>query len=386
MPKIIFTSEYMKSTGKTAAKNFVEYIATREGVEKMRENFVGYVGNRPGSHGLFSEHDGVDLKAAQTEVMNHTGTLWRHVVSLKREDAARLGFDNADAWKSLVIGQLPAIADNMKIPRKELKWYAAFHNTGHHPHIHLLVYSDNPKHGYLTEHGIENMRSAFANEIFKQDLIQIYQEKTVRRDKLKNAAEERMHELKDLPHADSPIISQKIDALAEFLKTYNGKAVYRYLPKDGKALVDDIFRELSRDPKIAGMYKSWCEMKDAVLSTYKDDLPEHGELTEQKDFYSIRNMIIREAQREYEYDESAQSDDFGEQLEDEYNIPTPQQSHAPVDSVGVSPGAAVRLLHHLSRIIQGQYDNNQRKLTEYTEKKLMRKIAQKKEAMGQKMD
>ena len=122
---------------------------------------------RRGSHGLFNDSDApIDLNAVADEVANRPGNVWTHVVSLRREDAVRLGYTNSDMWRGLVKRHIKDIADAQKIPLANLKWYAAFHNTTHHPHIHLLVYSTNPKQGYLTKEGIEKIRSKFANDIF----------------------------------------------------------------------------------------------------------------------------------------------------------------------------------------------------------------------------
>jgi len=303
MPRIIFSSEYMKSMSKGAVKNFVEYIATREGVEKLRENFVGYMGNRPGSHGLFGSDERIDLKAAQNEISDHKGTLWRHVVSLRREDAERLGFNNTAAWRETVLGQIPAIAESMKIPLNDLRWYATFHNESHHPHIHLLVYSNNPKHGFLTEPGIEKMRSAFANEIFKQDLVQLYAGKTEVRDELISTARNQMEKLMDdikYNYEASPQLENKIAELSGRLSFHKSRKVYGYLKADDKKLVDDIVKELANDERIGALYKEWCKLQDDILSTYKDKLPEHPPLWEQEAFKSIKNAIINEVTTHYD--------------------------------------------------------------------------------------
>lgn len=135
---------------------------------------------------MFNEKDEpIILNQAANEIAEHKGNVWSHVVSLHREDAVRLGFDNSDAWRELVKRHISGIAKAQNIPLCNLKWYAAYHDTTHHPHIHLLVYSTNPKQGFLTKAGIDEIRSAFANDIFHDDLQSIYQEQTVSRDELK---------------------------------------------------------------------------------------------------------------------------------------------------------------------------------------------------------
>ena len=137
MPKIIVTSRYLKCGSKKNLKNYVKYIATREGAVPMvseRENYVGYLANRPGAvkfntHGLFSQtNEPINLEKVAKEIANHGGNVWTHVVSLRRDDAQKMGYDNLTAWRELVKRQIPNIAKNQKIDLKNLRWYAAFHD------------------------------------------------------------------------------------------------------------------------------------------------------------------------------------------------------------------------------------------------------------------
>lgn len=187
--------EYEDYTVNPTVENASELISTiierNADVIGNRQNFVGYMAMRPGvqkrgSHGLFNEKDEpIILDRVANEIANHKGYVWSHVISLRREDAIRLGYDNSEAWRQLVMRHISDIAKNQKISLCNLKWYAAFHDTTHHPHIHLLVYSENTKEGFLTNEGINKIRSAFANDIFKDDLQSIYQEQTLSRDELK---------------------------------------------------------------------------------------------------------------------------------------------------------------------------------------------------------
>ncbi|MGI6120087.1 MAG: MobP3 family relaxase [Desulfosporosinus sp.] len=263
MPRIIFKCRYLKNAPKAHLANLVEYVATREGVEKVsdssrllpatknqqmliseilkmmpdisdlfeyedylnnptrenasefisialennldligkKKNFVDYIANRPrvekfGSHGLFTD-EGVPvvLSKVADEVSNHSGNVWTNIVSLRREDASRLGYDNAKSWQDLIRAQRNVIAENMKIAPENLRWYAAFHNESHHPHIHLIAYSINPKEAYVTKQGIENMRGSLAREIFRQDLMQIYEKQTERRNSLNRQSREAMQDI-----------------------------------------------------------------------------------------------------------------------------------------------------------------------------------------------
>lgn len=105
------------------------------------------------------------LSKVAEKVANHPGVIWTNVISLRREDAERLGYNNAAQWQALLRSRVQLLAENYKIDSRNLKWYAAFHNESHHPHVHLVVYSSDPSEGYLTAKGIDAMRSAYAHDI-----------------------------------------------------------------------------------------------------------------------------------------------------------------------------------------------------------------------------
>jgi TPR repeat protein len=364
--RIIFKCRYLKNAPKAHLANLVEYVATREGVEKVsdsshllpatknqqqliseilkmlpdtadlfeyeeylkkptrenasefisialennldligkKKNFVDYIANRPrvekiGSHGLFTD-EGVPvvLSKVAEEVSNHSGNVWTNIVSLRREDAERLGYDCAKPWQDLIRAQRNIIAENMKIAPENLRWYAAFHNESYHPHIHLIAYSINPKEAYVTKQGIENMRGSLAREIFRQDLVQIYEKQTERRNALTKQSRVAMQDI--IAQIRSGICENKnieelIARLAEKLKHTSGKKQYGYLKAPFKALVNQIVDELAKDVRVAELYSSWYEMRYEVLSTYADKLPPSLPLSRQKEFKSIKNMVIAEA-------------------------------------------------------------------------------------------
>lgn len=220
-----------------------------------RQNFVGYMAMRPGvekrgSHGLFNEKDEpIILDRVANEIANHKGNVWSHVVSLRREDAVRLGFDNSDAWRELVKRHISDIANAQRIPICNLKWYAAFHDTTHHPHIHLIVYSTNPKQGFLTAKGIDKIRSAFANDIFHDDLQSIYQEQTLSRDELKTVSKTEFESIVRKIHQGGfvdPKLKNLVLKLNLQLQNVRGKKVYGYLPPNVKETVNNIFWSLQK--------------------------------------------------------------------------------------------------------------------------------------------
>lgn len=297
--------EYEDYAVKPTIENASELISTiierHADVLGNRRNFVGYMAMRPGAerrgeHGLFNDSDEpLVLNQVADEIANHPGNIWTHVVSLRREDAVRLGYTNSDMWRELVKRHIADIAQAQNIPLANLKWYAAFHDTTHHPHIHLIVYSTNPKQGYLTKQGIEKIRTVFANDIFHDDLKTIYKEQTLTRDELKTLSENQMKEiLSQLGSGtvDESLVSS-IKKLHEQLQNANGKKVYGYLPKEVKQTVDDIFGMLAKDERITKLYEKWCEFESAKYKTYTHKSKEFPPLTENKEFKSVKNMIIR---------------------------------------------------------------------------------------------
>ena len=228
-----------------------------------REKYISYIAQRPrvekiSSHGLFTD-GGVPivLSDVQKEVAESKSNVWTHIISLKREDAERLGYNNAKAWMNLIRSQRNMIAENMKIAPENFRWYAAFHNEGHHPHIHMIAYSTKPNEAYLTENGIENIKSNLAKVIFRQDLISIYQKQTEHRDRLRAEARDIVEDLVSKINSEiyiSASIQHKLLELADRLSKTKGKKVYGYLKPDVKAIVDSIVDELANDNRIKKLY------------------------------------------------------------------------------------------------------------------------------------
>ena len=327
--------EYEDYERESTIENAGELISTiverNADVVGNRQNFVGYMAMRPGvekrgSHGLFNEKDEpIILNQAANEIAEHKGNVWSHVVSLRREDAVRLGFDNSDAWRELVKRHISDIAKAQNIPLCNLKWYAAYHDTTHHPHIHLLVYSTNPKQGFLTKAGIDKIRSAFANDIFHDDLQSIYQEQTVSRDELKavskNEFESIVNRIASNDHTD-PQLGELIRKLYIQLQNVKGKKVYGYLPKEIKETVNKIFSELAKDENIRQLYDKWCSLERLKCKTYTQKEKELPSLTDNKVFQPVRNMIIRTVLNMKPFDVNTEIE--GSEPNDEYIDNTPQ--------------------------------------------------------------
>ena len=270
-------------------KTYADYIATRPRVEKV------------GTHGLFSdEFIEVNLSEVSAELNAHEGNVWTVIVSLRREDAERLGYSRVDAWQKLCRSHTKELANALRIPQDQLKWYAAFHNESHHPHIHLMAYADDPSVGYLSRKGVAEMRSALGQFIFHDDLGHIYEEQTDRRNALKRDWKTLLEDIVeriDKNQSPCPAVEEKLILLSQRLSRIKGKKVYGYLKRDVKDLIDSIVDLLAEDENIRRLYDLWYEKKYEVLKTYTSDLPPKIPLSQNKEFRPIKNEIIREAMR-----------------------------------------------------------------------------------------
>ncbi|WP_242838282.1 MobP3 family relaxase [Ruminococcus flavefaciens] len=323
--------EYTDYTKNPSSENASELISTiierHADIIGNRRNFVGYMANRPGAerrgeHGLFNGSDEpIDLNAVANEVAEHPGYVWTHVVSLRREDAVRLGYTNSDMWRELVKRHIDDISKAQNIPLANMKWYAAFHDTTHHPHIHLIVYSSDPRQGYLTKEGMAAIRSAFANDIFHEDMKSIYQEQTLTRDELKALSEDQMSEI--LSQIGSGVVDErlvtKVRELNAQLQSIGGKKMYGYLPKEIKQTVDDIFFLLSQNEDIQKLYDKWCEFEKAKYKMYTQKDKELPRLAENKEFRSVKNMIIRKVVNMIEIPDS-EPEDIHDDIEEDTDV------------------------------------------------------------------
>ena len=384
--KYLEYEDYQKEQTKENASELISAIIERNAdVIGNRQNFVGYMAMRPGvekrgAHGLFNGSDEpIVLDRAANEIAQHPGIVWTHVVSLRREDAVRLGYDNSERWRELVMRHIADIAKNTKIPLNDLKWYAAFHDTTHHPHIHLLVYSKDPKHGYLSKKGIEKIRSAFANDIFADELQSIYQAQTIKRDELK--AESKKH-FEDIVKkiAQGGYSDERLEDLVGQLKRRldrtGGKKVYGYLPPSVKRIVDEIFRRLSLNHDISELYEMWCELERQKYKAYTQKEKEFPPLWENKVFQPVRNMIIREV------DSMSDSSEVEEEYIPEHESGEMQERVVSSPQPAVCSKTVFGLLVNLSRIIKDDYDNRFAGNKISADKKLRQMIHRKKIALG----
>ena len=322
--------DYLMTPTRSNASEFITRALedNYDRIAKM-DNYLNYIATRPraqriGSHGLFTgAEDSLVLSQIAEAVATHPGNIWLPIISLRREDAARLGYDKADEWKALLSKYAMDMAEAMKIPWEDFRWYAAFHDEAHHPHVHMVCFSADPSKGFLTKQGIAQIKSGLAKEIFRQDLTELYQKQTQRRNELNTDAQAALREVVEEMQSgniQNVHIEERLQYLADRLRFLSGKKQYGYLKAPLKAVVDEIVDELAKDPRVASAYNLWYELREDVLRTYKDDLPERLPLSGQKEFKRLKNLVIEEAvklgqRQQVFHPDDIQDDDPAEQAE-----------------------------------------------------------------------
>ncbi len=296
MAKLIVKSPYISGNG---VGGYLKYIGTREGVELLPAGYMGYMAERPRSHGLFGDKDTVDMDATMKDLNEYSGNIWTHVISLKREDAERLGYDHAAQWRNLIRTHRNEIAAAMNIPPQDFRWYAAFHDEGDHPHIHMMAWSAKPGQAYLSKDGIRKIKSALTNDIFKQEMLHTYEQKSASRDELVRKAREEMKTLAQEMRqsiGSHPEVESLMVTLTAQLESVTGKKKYGYLPKAVKKTVDEIVDQMERMPVINECYQTWWELQCQIEDFYSEKERQRPPLSEQREFRSIKNAVIQEAE------------------------------------------------------------------------------------------
>ena len=288
---------------------YAKYIALRPRAERL------------GEHGLFGDDDAVDLAAVADELDHYTGNVWTHIISLHREDAERLGYNHAEAWRTLLRTHRNDIAAAMKIPPEDFRWYAAFHDEGNHPHVHMMAWSAKPNQAYLSKDGIRQIKSTLTNQIFRQELLHVYEQKSKSRNELVAEARKAMLELAKAMREMTcihPEAEQMIWDLSRQLGQVGGKKTYGYLPKPMKKLVDEIVDQMARLPTVDACYQTWWELQCQVEDYYSEGKKRlRPPLSQQKEFRQIKNAVIREAEHirmnRFSFEDEEMQDD-GEQI------------------------------------------------------------------------
>ena len=391
------------------AGRYMNYIATRDGVELLDENadsiYMRYIATRPraekhGEHGLFGAEDAVDLEKTLGELKAHESNVWTIIYSLRREDAARLGYDNAASWRALLRSKQADFAEAMQIPPSQLRWYAAFHDEGDHPHIHMMLWSDDPKYGFLRKDKLLHLQSVLTNMIYADELKEVYIKKDIAYKDVTEAARETMRRIVGkLESVENPpeSIQQKLMELALELHTVNGKKQYGYLKKPLKDMVDSIVDELENLPEVAAYYSVWNGLRDTLEGYYKNRPRQHNPLSQQKEFRAIKNAIIQEAERLRQQMEQESSQDEKPSME----ITSTEASATPTlaDENTSSPtshsvrlpseyllNSTIRLFHQMVQIFRENAAPPSNPMGIRVDSNRRKKLIRKRLAMGHKQD
>ena len=379
------------------AGRYMHYIATRDGVELLDENadsiYMRYIATRPraekhGEHGLFGAEDAVDLEKTMDELKEHEGNVWTIIYSLRREDAARLGYDNAASWRALLRSKQADFAEAMQIPPLQLRWYAAFHDEGDHPHIHMMLWSDDPKYGFLRKDKLLHLQSVLTNMIYADELKEVYVQKDIAYKDVTEAARAAMRRIIDqLESVENPpeSIQKKLLELALELRTVSGKKQYGYLKKPLKDKVDSIVDELEKLPEVAAYYAVWNDLRDTLEGYYKSKPRQHNPLSQQKEFRAIKNAIIQEAERlRCQLEESSAQTSANPLLTDEHiSSITSQFARLPSEYL---LNSTVRLFHQMGKIFRDNAAPSSNPMGIRIDSKRRKKLMQKRLALGHKQD
>lgn len=334
--------DYVTSPNRQTAFALIEQIH-EDFVESMdsRENYLDYVANRPGvkamgEHGLWDANGKVlSLENAIAEVAQHTGNVWTPIISLSRENAERLGYTDLKNWQDLINASITDIAKGYKIHPSCLRWYAALHEKEKHIHVHMVIFSTDPKEGFLTKQGIRSIKSALVSTIYRNDRLHIYEQKDEQRGLLRQEAEARMAALIE-QMATGTMQSDKLELLvtdlAQRFREVSGKKVYGYLPPRVKRIVDEIVDELAKDERVLSAYALWQNLQEQLCIDYNQTPPQRVPLSQQKEFKTVRNMVIRETLRLSEMHFTFEDD----AMQDE---PEPEEPPVPPDP------SAERMIH-----------------------------------------
>ena len=412
--------DYVANPNQNSASAFISEVLERysDRMDSM-QNYISYLANRPGAvkhgkHALFSQEDKeIELNKVAKEIAEHKGNVWTHVVSLRREDAEKMGYTDLNSWRELILRNIPVIAKQSKIDMKNLKWYAAFHDKKTNPHVHIVVYSTDTKEGFLTKSGIEKIRSAFANDIYHDELYSLYGQQNTLRNKLKKESEELMSSLSFLSKDEfemSPEVIQLVSKLSAQLNEHKSKKYYAFLKPQVKQTVDEIFLRLADNEKIKKMYELWCELEQKKHDTYSSAKMTFPPLTDNVQFKPVKNMIIKtvmnmelpdteiDIQKDEGQEDASEGEYQSEEESSELELPTiPMESDSTGDNQlskeeqrqkenETLTATVMSLFMNLCSVIRNDYSHEQRKMRPKADRKLQRMIRKKEISLGLKYD
>ena len=399
--------DYVANPNQNSASAFISEVLERysDRMDSM-QNYISYLANRPGAvkhgkHALFSQEDKeIELNKVAKEIAEHKGNVWTHVVSLRREDAEKMGYTDLNSWRKLILRNIPVIAKQSKIDMKNLKWYAAFHDKKTNPHVHIVVYSTDTKEGFLTKSGIEKIRSAFANDIYHDELYSLYGQQNTIRNELKKESEELMASLSVVSKDDFEMSSEMIQLVSKLssqLNEHRGKKYYAFLRPEVKQTVDEIFSQLADNEKVKKMYELWCELEQKKHDTYSSAKITFPPLTDNVQFKSVKNMIIQTVldmnlpETEEESEQKQTDEEEMDYSPADVTVSNNSSDNEPQEELQQKEQEALTstmmsLFGNLCGIIRNDYSQEQLKMRPKADKKLLKVIRKKKISLGYKYD
>lgn len=395
--------DYLITPNRATASAYIDAALDSHLHEMEPESgYMKYIAQRPraekhGGHGLFSAAPVTDLNKAVAELDAHTGRVWTFIFSLRREDAVQTGYNNAEAWRTLLLQQSNLVSQALRIPPDKLRWYAAFHDEGHHPHVHMMVWSADPKVGFLTKKGIFAMRSKLTGTIFQEELKDVYIRKEAVYKRSIQTVQEKLLELttqmEQRACPDTEIEQMTLELSRQLAET-PGKHVYGYLPKPTKELVEQIVDRLAQLPEVAACYEQWNIVKDELVRFHNQNPRQHLPLSQQKEFRVLLNAVVWEAESMSTRSSVVLRDEPPE--EEDVNTPEAQTSPPPQENTRTlqrtedvpqqtgTLSATIHLLHHMIRIFR--HDALISPATLRIDSKRRRRLQEKRMAMGHKRD
>ena len=384
--------DYLTTPNRATASAYIDAALDSHLHEMEPESgYMKYIAQRPraekhGGHGLFSAAPATDLDEAVAELDAHKGRVWTFIFSLRREDAVQTGYNNAATWRELLLQQSGTLAEALRIPPEKLRWYAAFHDEGHHPHIHMMVWSDDPRMGHLTKKGIFAMRSKLTGTIFREELKDVYiRKESIYKRSIQTAQDKLLELTAQMEQRACPDtgIEQMMLELSQHLSQLSGKHQYGYLPKPVKATVDAIVDRLAQLPEVAACYAQWNQVKDELVRFHNQNPRQHLPLSQQKEFRVLLNAVIREAEHIRSAEETVVK--TIEQTPPLHPIAVAERPRDTVAAQNISMlPATLRLLHHLGNIFR--HDALISPATLRIDSKRRSRLQEKRMAMGHKRD
>lgn len=431
MARLVVKIKYMKPSAGRKMGRYAKYIGTREGVAKIDDShkkmppddvlseeeptgmfpeelspktYADYIATRPraeriGKHGLFTDAGvEVNLEEVSRELNAFEGTMWTAIISLRREDAARLGFDTGARWRTMLRDHRDELAEIFRSTPSRFKWYSAFHDEGHHPHVHMIIY-DKENRGYLSKEGVEKIKSIFANDIFQDEMLMLERERSDRRDQLRQRGKDEIEEVIARINSganDNILLQALLLDLARRLREHKGKKYYTYLKKADKKLVDSIIDEIAKIPAVKELYDLWYKKQEQLTSIYKTEMPERAPLSENPVFNPLRNYVLQaagEIEMEDIANEQKEGSDEDEKIDLGGSKDTKQEVYCEkkcdsrrevMDTKKEAGNVALvttRLLNNVSRLFRDQFKENPQHKAK-VDRKLRQKIREKEEAHG----